>query len=131
MGYGGFNTGGGASSYDLDRLAASIINGHVSAPLTTADGIGIATRIGEEIGAHYSRSAELAEIMQRMEAYREECMRNQYSLAADIIRGDVSAPLLTVDGEPIQDGYENLIFAHRVREDDRAYIGVSDGTFAA
>ena len=50
MGYGGFNTGGGASSYDLDRLAASIISGHVSAPLTTADGIVIATRDGEEIG---------------------------------------------------------------------------------
>ena len=139
MGYGGFNTGGGASSYDLDRLAASIISGHVSAPLTTADGIVIATRDGEEIGAHFSRSAELqgiraeiaavvAEITQQMEAYREECLWRQYSLAADIIRGDVSAPLATAEGKPIQDRYGNLVFAHRVREDDRAY---ADAAIAA
>ena len=132
MGYGGFNTGGGASSYDLDRLAASIISGHVSAPLTTADGIVIATRDGEEIGAFFSREAEfqgiraeiaavMAEITQRMDMYREECLWRQYSLAADIIRGDVSAPLATAEGKPIQDRYGNFVFAHRVREDDRAY----------
>ena len=141
MAYGELNTGS-TGLYDIDRLAASVISGHVSAPLTTADGIGIATRDGDEIGAFFSREAELqgiraeiaavvAEITQRMEAYREECLRDLYSLAADIIRGDVSAPLLTVEGKPIQDGYGNLIFAHRVREDDRAYIGVSNGTFAA
>lgn len=138
---GGFNPGRGASSYDLDRLAASVISGNVSAPLMTAEGIRIATRDGDEIGACYSRSAELhriheeisavaAEISQRIEAYREELLWSQYSLAADIIRGDVSAPLLTDERNPIQDGYGNMIFAHRVREDEREYIGVSNGTFA-
>lgn len=126
MGYGGFNTGGGASSYDLDRLAASIISGHVSAPLTTADGIVIATRDGDEIGAWYSRSAELqgvyeeisavvAEITREMEAIREECLWNQYALAADLIRGDVSAPLATAEGKPIQNRNGDLLFAHQVK----------------
>ncbi len=136
---GGFNPGSGASSYDLGRLAASVISGNVSAPLMTVDGIRISTDSGEEIGAFFSRSAELqgiydeisavtAEISQRMETIREECLWSQYALAADYIRGDVSAPLATAEGKPIQDSNGNLLFAHRVREDDRAY---ADAAIAA
>ena len=76
---------------------------------SAADGIGITTRDGDEIGAWYSRLAELqgiqaeiaavvAEIDQRMEACREELLLSQYSLAADIFRGYVSAPLATANG---------------------------------
>ena len=87
MAYGSFNTGGGASAYDLDRLAAGFISGCVSAPLTTADGVKIATENGAEIAAHYSRAGELRKIYEAIEA-----------LATDIIRGTVSVPMASSAG---------------------------------
>ena len=131
MGYGGFGTGSGASTYDLDRLAAGVISGHVSAPLTAADGMKIATRSGEEIVAYISRvnpqktdaalSSAVAGIVRVIETDRAEYNSERYNLAADIIRGTVSAPLTTASGFPIQDRGGNLLFAYRVRDDGRAY----------
>ncbi len=114
MAYGGFNTGSGASSYDLDRLAAEIIGGQVSAPLMTADGVIIATRNDDEIMAYYSRAVELQEIYAAISAAKEEFLTGMYNLAADIIRGKVSAPLTTNDEIPIHDRNGTSMFAYRV-----------------
>ncbi len=51
MAYGSFNAGSGASTYDLDMLAAEVISGNIKAPLTTTNGTSIVTQNGEQIAA--------------------------------------------------------------------------------
>ncbi len=85
MAYGGLEAGHGVSSYDLDRLAAGIISGHVSTPLMTADSVVITTRDGEEIAAYYSRAGELQGIYAAISAAVAECLAVSYNLATDII----------------------------------------------
>lgn len=131
MAYGAFNVGSGASTYDINLLAAGAISGKASAPLATVGGMAIATQDGREIAAHVSRSdgeqedaaiaSATAGIVRWMESVRSEEADKRYKLAADIIRGTVSAPLLTASGNTLHDQEGNLLFAYLVRDDEKAY----------
>ncbi len=111
MGYGGFDVGSGASSYDLDRLAAEIISGDVNAPLTTNNGEELFSRDGVAITAYAVRSdtlkdesvitAAVAGLMRAVDANQAECLTMIYAILASIISGVVYAPLLTADGKQL------------------------------
>lgn len=123
MAYSGFNTGG-ASTYDLYRLAAGAISGHISAPLTTTEGVMIATRDGVEILAHIVRTeherdesviaSAVAGVVRTMEADKRECLDGLYELTANLIRGCAITPLLTANGEQI--GNRNRIALAAVKK---------------
>lgn len=113
MAYGGFNAGSGASIYDLNLLAAGVISGHISAPLTTADGVSIATSSGDEIEAYFAPveqkrddsaiASAVAGVVRIIEANKQERLNEIYEITANLIRGTVVVPLFTANGEQICD----------------------------
>ena len=132
MAYGIFNVGGGASNFDLDALAGSLIADCVTASLATADDVEIATRDGKPIFAYAIRArpecgyeqaiaSAVAGVVRMVESWRGENLTQIYSLAADIIRGDVSAPLLAVNGELLCCANGEVILSHMVRENNGDY----------
>ncbi len=136
MAYGAFNTGSGASTYDLDLLAAGVINGCVNAPLTTTDEDVIATRNGKQIVAYTARlqkksdddsavTSAVAGLVRMIEAFRSEALVERRTLAADIIRGIVSAPLMTADENLICLTNGEPLFAYQVREDEKSYADMA------
>ena len=132
MAYGAFNTGSGASTYDLDLLAAGVINGCVNAPLTTTDEVVIATRNGKQIVAYTARPQEksdydlvvanvVAGLVRMLERFRTEALVERRTLAADVIRGIVSAPLMTADENQICLSGGEPLLAYQVDEDEKSY----------
>ena len=132
MAYGAFNAGSGASTYDLDLLAAGVINGCVNAPLTTTDEVVIVTRNGKEIVAYTSRLQEksnddsavtpaVAGLVRMIETFHSETLAERRTLAADILRGTVSAPLMTVDENQICLRGGEPLLAYQVDEDEKSY----------
>ena len=132
MAYGAFNTGSGASTYDLDLLAAGVINGCVNAPLTTTDEVVIATRNGKQIVAYTVRPQKksdddlavtnvVAGLVRMVEAFRSEALVERRTLAADIIRGIISAPLMTADENLICLSGGEPLLAYQVDEDEKSY----------
>ena len=131
MAYGAFNVGSGASTYDLDMLAAEVINGCVNTPLTTADGIAIAAQNGKQIVAHALRSEQthddteipsvVAGLVHMIETVRDKSFAEKNVLAAGIIRGVVPVQLMTADGNPICISGGKPLLAYRVKEDQKSY----------
>ncbi|MBQ6554127.1 MAG: hypothetical protein IJL89_02735 [Firmicutes bacterium] len=135
MAYGAFNAGSGASTYDLDMLAGRIISGSVEAPLTAANGSAIATQDGGQILAYAVPPKQacgdeavafaVAGMVRMIEIFRNEYLAERSTLAADIIRGIVSAPLTTVDNNPICLSGGEPLLAYRVEEDHNYYADMA------
>ena len=131
MAYGSFNAGSGASSYDLDMLAAEVISGYINASLTTADSVIITTQNGKQISAHTihqeherddaALTSAIAGIIRMVDANRNEYFADKYTFASDVMRGIVSAPLTTANGNQIRLNGGEPLLAYRVKEDEKAY----------
>ena len=135
MAYGTFSTGSGASTYDLDMLAAEFISGCVKAPLTTIDGTVIATQKGKQIVANTVQQKQVhddaaltsavAGIVRMIEILHSEHLVDRYTLATNIIRGNVSAPLMTADGKQLRLSGGEPLLAHKIEEDEKSYTNMA------
>ena len=111
MAYGAFNAGSGASTYDLDMMAAEVISGNVKAPLTTTNGLVIATQDGKQILA-YAISQEqtcddaavtfaTAGAVRLIERYQAQYLADMQSLIMSLMSGQLVIPLADNRGTAI------------------------------
>ena len=111
MAYGSFNAGSGASTYDLDMLAAEVISGNIKTPLTTTNGTSIVTQNGEQIAACTVRQKHthddaavafaVAGVVHLMERYQAQNLADMQSLIMSLTSGQLVVPLADAEGTPM------------------------------
>ena len=111
MAYGSFNAGSGASTYDLDMLAAEVISGNIKTPLTTTNGTSIVTQNGEQIAAcavqqkHTHDDAvvafAVAGAVRLVERYQAQYLTDMQSLIMSLTSGQLVIPLADAEGTAI------------------------------